>query len=213
MPSESFGTMRRDFERKIPLETARKMRKNSQKAEHETGHEKGGENMAGRPPKALGLVTGHLTNAQKEARAAAEKSMSTGKPMKKWPKTKENPLANKLFGKLAAAYTAIGMNDAMHEAVINRYCIITAECEALETRQKALRAEQENQDAEKTAQLESAIAKIDAALNVRRNMLLAIERENLLTIASKLRAVPKKPQESEEEDPMERVLLQGRRGG
>lgn len=39
--------------------------------------------MAGRPPKALGLVTGHLTNAQKEARAAAEKSMSTGKPMKK----------------------------------------------------------------------------------------------------------------------------------
>ena len=44
-------------------------------------------------------------------------------------------------------------------------------------------------------------------------MLLAIERENLLTIASKLRAVPKKPQESEEEDPMERVLLQGRRGG
>ena len=124
--------------------------------------------MAGRPPKALGLVTGHLTNAQKEARAAAEKSMSTGKPMKKWPKTKENPLANKLFGKLAAAYTAIGMNDAMHEAVINRDCIITAECEALETRQKALRAEQENQDAEKTAQLESAIAKIDAALNVRR---------------------------------------------
>lgn len=169
--------------------------------------------MAGRPPKALGLVTGHLTNAQKEARAEAEKSMATGKPMKKWPKTKENPLANKLFGKLAAAYTAIGMNDAMHEAVLNRYCIITAECEALETRQEALRAAQENQDAEKTAQLESAIAKIDAALNVRRNMLLAIERENLLTIASKLRAVPKKPQESEEEDPMERVLLQGRRGG
>ena len=173
--------------------------------------------MAGRPPKALGLVTGHLTNAQKEARAAAEKSMSTGKPMKKWPKTKENPLANKLFGKLAAAYTAIGMNDAMHEAVINRYCIITAECEALETRQEAqqeaLRAAQENQDAEKTAQMESAIAKIDAALNVRRNMLLAIERENLLTIASKLRAVPKKPQESEEEDPMEGVVLQGRRGG
>ena len=148
-----------------------------------------------------------------EARAAAEKSMATGKPMKKWPKVKENPLANKLFGKLAAAYTAIGMNDAMHEAVINRYCIITAECEALETRQEALRAAQENQDTEKTAQLESAIAKIDAALNVRRNMLLAIERENLLTIASKLRAVPKKPQESEEEDPMERVLLQGRRGG
>lgn len=174
---------------------------------------KGGENMAGRPPKALGLVTGHLTNAQKEARAEAEKSMATGKPMKKWPKTKENSLANKLFGKLAAAYTAIGMNDAMHEAVLNRYCIITAECEALETRQEALRAAQENQDAEKTAQMESTIAKIDAALNVRRNMLLAIERENLLTIASKLRAVPKKPQESEEEDPMERVLLQGRRGG
>ena len=56
-------------------------------------------------------------------------------------------------------------------------------------------------------QLMATKQKITAGLDKKRAMLLQIEKENVMTVMGKLRAVPKKAPEDEiEEDPMMNIL-------
>jgi hypothetical protein len=57
-----------------------------------------------------------------------------------------------------------------------------------------------------------AIFACDKKIMDKRKILLDIEKENIMTIASALRSIPKKPEEKEAEDPME-SLLNRRAGG
>jgi hypothetical protein len=178
--------------------------------------------MAGRPPKTLTLVKGHLTNEQKEIREKTEKSLVTSYPMKTWKKTRENVTAKKHFNKIKRAFAKIELDDICFEAVLNRYCIILGECEEVETTRSALfggaryLAEHEEEYdpltyAAELGRIADRISACDRALAKKRDMMLSIERENIMTVNAKLRAVPKKPAD-DDKDEMEKLLARGRPG-
>lgn len=180
--------------------------------------------MAGRPPKQLTLVKGHLTNAQKETREKAEKELVTSYVMKPWVKTRANATAMKQFKKIKKAFSKIGQDDICFESVLNRYCIIFAECEETEeTREMIIAGMREmlrHKDelikatdlltyAQQISELADKAAACDRTLAKKREMMLAIERENIMTVNAKLRAVPKKPVE-DEADEITKLLAGGR---
>lgn len=173
----------------------------------------------GRPPMPVALTQKHLTIAERETREKAEAGLSTAQPMKKWESTRRNKFADKQFRRIVKALDEIGMNDTLNEAVINRYCVILGECDELEKRIPELRAriaETEAQWQETMAEkmpepedivnftkaisaLERQANSLDVALGAKRAALLQIEKENTMTVLAKLRAVPKKAEETEED--------------
>lgn len=180
--------------------------------------------MAGRPPKQLTLVKGHLTNAQKDARDKAEKALVTSYVMKPWAKTKQNETAMKQFKKIKKAFAKIGQDDICFESVLNRYCIIFAECDETEKTREAILAGMRDMLANKDeivarsdvatfytnlVEMAGKANDCDRTLAKKREMMLSIERENIMTVNAKLRAVPKKATE-EEPDEMTKLLAGGR---
>lgn len=149
----------------------------------------------------------HRTKAELEAREKAEAAMLTGNPMQEWPTTKQNPAAHKQFLRLRKLLGAIGKNDALNEAVINRYCVITAEAADLERDRQRIADRQamldewlkngemgaEDYYAQSGDLLGQKIG-IEKTLSIKRKMLLDMEKENIMTIAAALRNVPKQPE-------------------
>ena len=56
----------------------------------------------------------------------------TGTSLKEWPDTKSNSVAHKEFIRLRKLLRVINHDDALYEAVINRYCQMIGECKNLE---------------------------------------------------------------------------------
>lgn len=177
--------------------------------------------MAGRPSKPFTLVKGHLTNAEKEVREKYEKSLVTSYTIKQWKNTKANVTAKKHFAKIKKAFAAIDQDDVLFEAVLNRYCIILGEEEETVARREmlldAVKTHKERQDEIEAAEyvaklvgLSEQISECDRILAKKRDMLLAIEKDNCMTVNAKLRAIPKKPVEDEQESETERLLMNGR---
>lgn len=177
----------------------------------------------GRPPKShLQIVTekkSHRTKAELDTRAKAEKSLLTGSSMREWPDVKANPIAHKEFGRVRKLLKSIDKDDALHEAVINRYCLLLAECDEFDKMKARLINDIEIlQDQfsngliefvdfmELKGKLQDRIMACDRKVMEKRKMLLSIEKENIMTIASALRAIPKKPKDEEEDDPMAALL-------
>ena len=175
------------------------------------------------PPKPVRVLRSegksHRTKAELEAREAAEESTRSGRKMSEQKAVRENPVAHRVYLKVRRMLEDIERDDKLHEAIVNRYCLITAECEdaqkdralierrcqhleeALEageiTAEEYIRAHQKAVD-QKNA--------VDRALQVKRKMLLDIEKECLMTIAAALRAIPKEPKDELADDPMSRML-------
>jgi len=174
----------------------------------------------GRPSKPLSLVKGHRTKAEKEVREKAEASLITGIRMQEWEEVSNNPAAHQQFRRMKKLYAKIGKDDALYEAPINRYCMIHAEVIAHEARIAKVEAkwdeaaEEANAETvlELTASYLQSITKLEANLMARRKMLLDIEKESATTLASALRSIPKKPQETEKDDPMEAYLKRKQQG-
>ena len=189
----------------------------------------------GRPAKTYEVLMcegkSHRTKRELEARKNAEKSLLTGEKMRESAAVRADKAAHGHWLRVKKLMAAIGRDDAIHENGINRYCLMLSECEALLAEKarlnderdelrgmiEALRetAETAGWDEKKDAQcakyearcdaLLLAAMKIEAALEKKRAMLLSIEKENLLTVAAGLRAVPKKPPE-EQADSMAALL-------
>ena len=113
-------------------------------------------------------------------------------------------------------------DDAAYTGIINRYCQIYAECLSLSERRERFelgieelregygRGEIEaGQYYKLLRDMQKNINAVDKIADSKRQMLLAIEKECFLTVAAALRAVPKKPSEKENTDPMASLL--GRR--
>jgi phage terminase small subunit len=178
--------------------------------------------MAGRPPKPVELLVlegkSHRTKAELETRKKAEQQLLTGIQLKAWPEVRKNELARKEFNRVKKLLKIIGHNDALYEAVINRYCMIVAECKQIEETIIQLHAEldelAEMKGAEDIDPMQYIKAKGDThdraiawdkKLMDKRKMLLQIERENIMTILAALRSIPKKPEEKQE-SPMAEYL-------
>lgn len=170
----------------------------------------------------------HRTKAELKMREEGEKSLSTEIKMKERKETKQNKVAHKEFKRIQKLLENIDKNDAIYEAVINRYCLLQAECCDLEERReefyklifelkeesKKITEDMENNEdvltykleyAKEIAKMMSSMLAIDKQIATKRKMLLDIEKENVMTIASALRSIPKKVEE-ENENPLLKAL-------
>jgi len=182
--------------------------------------------MAGRPPKPSNLIKlegkSHRTKAELTAREKAESQLLTGISLKAWPEVRADKVANKEFNRVKKLLKIICHDDALHEAVINRYCLLTAECKQIEQTVGQLGTEMvELTEAYRSGQIDflgyvqekgnihDRIIAWDKKLMDKRKMLLQIERENIMTILATLRAIPKKL-ENKKESPMAEYLRRKR---
>lgn len=170
----------------------------------------------------------HRTKAELKMREEGEKALSTEIELKERKEVKHNKVAHKEFKRIEKLLKNIGKNDAIYEAVINRYCLLQAECFDLEEKREEfyklifdLKAEMTsvtdkmNYDediatykleyAKSIAKIMSSMLAIDKQITSKRKMLLDIEKENVMTIASALRSIPKK-EDKASENPLLKVL-------
>lgn len=177
-----------------------------------------------RPSKPLALVQGHRTKEEKAVREEAEKALLTNIEMREWPETKKKVVAHKEFIRLKAVFAAIKKDDALHEGVINRYCVLTAECKDYEAMRASLMSDirklakaYKNKEfdfitfMDHKDRVRGSIFACDKKIMDIRKMLLSIEKENVMTIASALRSVPKE-EPRKKESPMAEYLRRKREG-
>ncbi|MDU4979391.1 MAG: hypothetical protein E6X14_08060 [Clostridium celatum] len=184
------------------------------------------------PPKPFSVLKSegksHRTKKELKLREQGEKALSTGTALKARNEVKKNKIANKEFKRINELLKKIEKNDAIYEAVINRYCLIYAETMEFEEKKNKLYElveKLENQFEESIEYLEkeelaketrkftraisdlvASIVDLDKQLQPKRKMLLDIEKENIMTIASALRVIPKKPENDSAKETILKVL-------
>lgn len=163
------------------------------------------------PPKPFTVLKAegksHRTKAELKQREQGEAALSTGTKMRERPEVKENPVAHKEFLRLNKLLKTIQKNDAIYEPIINRYCLLQAECKDFENKRESFYNDirELTSDRETFAEnndlgtyykmknnMQSQIISLDRQVQAKRKMLLDIEKENIMTIAAALRSIPKK---------------------
>lgn len=166
------------------------------------------------PPKPVDLLVlegkSHRTKDELQQRREAEASLITGVPMKPWKSLDRE--AKKEFKRIKGLLAKIGKDDALYEGSINRYCQLKSECREIEETKEAFLASKEELqkeyregklDDEKDGMtasqyykllvdIQKNIVGLDRQLMTKRKMMLDIEKEDIMTIASALRSIPKK---------------------
>lgn len=170
------------------------------------------------PTKPFAVLVGekksHRTKAELKQRQQGEESLITGVELKERIEVRKNKIAHKEFNRLNELLTIINKNDAIYEGVINRYCLIYAECYDFEKKRESFYEDIQEltKDKEKLIDseemslssyykiknnMQTTIINLDRQIQTKRKMLFDIEKENILTIASALRSIPKKSEEKE----------------
>lgn len=170
------------------------------------------------PPKPAKVIQmekkSHRTKKEIKQREQGEKELSSGTTLKERPEVKNNPIAHKEFLRLDKLLKGIEKNDAIYEVIINRYCLMIAECNDLQEKREhchevvlklddKFEEEIEKAPEEEKAKLIRSYSKsyneslkyllsCDSMIQSKRKMLLDIEKENIMTIAAALRSIPKK---------------------
>lgn len=160
----------------------------------------------------------HRTKAELKMREEGEKALSTEIELKERKEVKQNKVAHKEFKRIEKLLKNIDKNDAIYEAVINRYCLLQAECLDFEEKREKFYndmsnlEDEYNQDEMSLSEyyslindIQKNIVNLDKQIQSKRKMLLDIEKENVMTIASALRCIPKK-EDKDAENPLLKVL-------
>lgn len=165
-----------------------------------------------RPPKPVSVIksekVAHRTKKELIQREQGEKALLTSIPLKERDEVKNNIAAHKEFLRVSKLLDTIDKSDSMYEPIINRYCLMQAECiEFVRLREKMYssieKLEEKLDDMElderemmlitsELAKISQAAINLDKQVQTKRKMLLDIEKECVMTIASALRNVPKK---------------------
>lgn len=174
-----------------------------------------------RPSKATDVLSdenrSHRTKAEMAQRQAAEKSLLTGRTLHERPEVKNNAVAHIEFLRVNALFELIGKNDALYEPVINRYCMLQAECSDFERKREAFACNLDDligdrdMDSDRKyrleAQMQKSILDVDKQIQNKRKMMFDIEKENCMSISAAMRSIPKAP------DAKENPLLEALRDG
>ena len=173
----------------------------------------------GRPTKPLALVKGHRTKAEKAVREKAERGLITGFSLKEWPDVKADESAHKEFLRLKKVLKTIDKDDDLHGGVINRYCLLHSECKRFEILKQSCNdglkeiyeAQQEGKIEfldylDKKEKIHGRFLTLDKKIMEKRKMMLDIEKENIMTIQSALRSIPKRPDDKKNNSPMAAFL-------
>lgn len=157
----------------------------------------------------------HRTKEELEQREAGEQALLTGEHMAKWPEVRSNVRASREFDRVSALLRKIGKDDALHESVVNRYCLLRAECAQFEDKRemfsrgiRQLEKEYREPEEGKTPlepgeyfkllqSMQANLVNLDKQVMAKRKMMLDIEKENIMTIASALRSIPKTVKKAE----------------
>ena len=150
----------------------------------------------------------HRTKKELRQREKAESALLTGISLAESPEVKKNKAAHKEFLRITKLLKSIDKNDDLYGASINRYCLIFAEtlefeekrekvyeqlCEFQEKKQELI--DEDGLTYKEAFQIETSMQKnvvsIDKQIQAKRKMLSDIEKENIMTIASSLRSIPK----------------------
>ena len=159
-----------------------------------------------------------MTKKELEVREKAEAALSSGKAITERAEVKNNAVAHEEFLRVRAELRKIHKNDALYTAVVNRYCLLYSECieyenlknkelEQLETLREDFKEIKFSSakarytaliELTKTAEkLHRQILSYDSAIMSKRKMMFDIEKENVMTVSSALRSIPKAPDEKE----------------
>lgn len=182
-----------------------------------------------RPSKSTAVLSdegrSHRTKAEMQQRADAEKALVTGKKLTERREVKENPIAHREFQRVAKLLAAIKKNDALYEPIINRYCLLQAECADLTEMKEAFRGSREELQEEYRAggigeetpgglspsqyykllaTMQGNILALDKQIQSKRKMMFDIEKECAMTISAAMRSIPKKPEQ--EKNPLLGIL-------
>lgn len=158
-----------------------------------------------RPSQSILTLQGHRTKQEIALRKRGEAGTLTGEPMKERSEVRNNPDAHKEFMRLRKLFRAIEKDDDIYSQVINRYCLLHAECLAMKGRQQKLEDAGDAADDPKDALAFYKMANdCDRELMSRRKMMMEIEDKNLMTIQGALRSIPKKPEEKK--NPLKEAL-------
>ena len=163
------------------------------------------------PPKPTNVILlegkSHRTKKELAERKRAEAQLLTGKVLKEAAEVKENEKAHKEFQRIRKLLKSIEKDDDLYGATINRYCLLMAECSDFQDKREMMYRQMQdlqeskekferNEDLTTYYMLQSTMQKnmiaLDRQVQTKRKMLLDIEKETIMTIASSLRSVPKK---------------------
>lgn len=159
------------------------------------------------PPKPSNVIKiegkSHRTKKELRERKQAEESLLTGKELTEAKEVKENKLAHKEFLRLKKLLKSIEKDDDLYGKIINRYCLVLAECVEFEEKrekvyERSIELEKHYDDFEypdylkMQIEISKQLISYDKQIQAKRKMLFDIEKENIMTIASSLRSIPKK---------------------
>nr|DAX65539.1 MAG TPA: hypothetical protein [Caudoviricetes sp.] len=178
------------------------------------------------PPKPVNILKlekkSHRTKKELVERERAELSLLTGTTLKETKEVRTNELAHREFIRVRKLLRTIEKDDDLYGAIINRYCLLHAECiEFKEKREKVYEQMQgleqskdsfEANDDLKTyysmlITMQKNLLALDSQVQSKRKMLLDIEKENIMTIAASLRSIPKKS--DKKKNPLLEALADG----
>lgn len=145
----------------------------------------------------------HRTKAEIRKRKNAEADLLSGKTLKENREVRENKISHKEFMRIRKLLKSIGKDDDLYSGVINRYCMLSAECQEFEykredvyRRQKELEEHLGDMEFSDYLKMQNELSKTllayDRQVQAKRKMMFDIEKENVMTIASALRSIPKK---------------------
>lgn len=158
--------------------------------------------------KPLSLVQGHRTKAEIEVRSKAEKALATEEKIRASAAVRKNPAALRYYNRIKKILAGVKLDEAFYENVVSRYCLLLAEHDELVNARgktsellEALyqhKAEMDFLDfLARVKDIDDIARGQDRALAKKRDQLLSIEKENMLTIQGKMRAIPKKAEKKE----------------
>lgn len=158
----------------------------------------------------------HRTKAELEARKKKENSVMSGVKLKERIEVKNNRDAHLEFLRIKKLLAGIDKMDDIYGSVINRYCLMTAECKDLEQKKNEWNERLNKLECKYDSlsnpddyisysdflhtcdKIEKNIVNLDRLIQAKRKELFAIERENYMTIQSAIRNIPK-PEEVQDD--------------
>ena len=168
----------------------------------------------GRPSKSTAVLSAegksHRTKAELAARAQAEQEALSGKKMQEHHAVKSDSVAHGVFLRVRKLFEAVGKDDALYEAVVNRYAQLQSEIrhfEQLRTEAEGRLARMDDDDGgvdretyyKLVTGMQKTILDYDKQIQAKRKMCFDIEKENAMTVAAAMRSIPKAPAEKNSE--------------
>lgn len=168
--------------------------------------------------------TAHKTKSEIAKRKQAEQAALTGKPLEETAQTKQNALAHAEFRRMKKLLKEIKKDDDIYRNVVNRYCMLCAECvEFVEKRESIykqlnefcgekhiLLANEELSYREAyriESEMQSHMIAVDKQIQTKRKMMLDIEKENGWTVKASIQTIP--PRTESKINPLREALLSG----